>query len=292
MDEEKVLLAGKIAEAALQQGKPLIKEGKSILEVTKKVEEKIYSMGGKLGFPVNISRNHVAAHNVALLKDTTTFEDGDVVKLDVGVHIDGWIADNALTVSIGDKHKDLVNASRNALNSAIKILKPGIQVREIGRVIQETITRAGFSPIKNLSGHLIERYVVHAGITIPNYDNKDPRILEEGMLIAIEPFATTGEGIIMEGKGSGIFRIDKKKPVRNLQVKKILEYLEKEYKTLPFSMRAVNMPMVEYAFSVLEKEKIISQYPQLVERSKGLVSQAEHTILIKDKPIVTTKTDD
>ncbi len=288
-EEEKILRAGQIAGTALQEGSKKIKVGSTHLEVVEHVELVIKKMGGKLAFPVGINVGALAAHRAPAPDDPTVFHEHDVVKLDLGVHIDGFIADNALTVDLSKQHASLVNASRDALNAAIKKVKIGVEVREIGAVVQETITKAGFSPIRNLSGHLIEPYIVHAGITIPNYDNGDRTTLEDDMLIAIEPFAADGEGVIIEGKGGGIYRVSANRPVRQPHVRAVLVFLQKEFKTLPFSRRAVQLPLRDNAFMILEKEGILYHYPELVERSKGLVSQAEHTILVKDKPIVTTR---
>lgn len=279
MSEEKIRLAGKIAGTALAHGAKKIKIGHPLIEVAIAVEDKIHSMGGKLAFPVGISRNHIAAHATPMPDETTIFGE-DVVKLDIGAHVDGWVADNALTIDLSGKYTELVNASRNALNAAIKTIKPGVMVKDVGAAIQETITKAGYSPIRNLSGHLIEHWNVHAGISIPNYNNGDTTTLKEGMQIAIEPFASTGEGIIIEGKGGGIYHIEHKKPLRDPYAKKILDHLHQEYKTLYFSRRAVNMPMRDYAFNLLEKEGVLHQHAELVERSKGIVAQFEHAMLI------------
>lgn len=292
MSEDKIRLAGKIAGTALAHGAKLIKVDVPYIEVAEEVEKKIFSMGGKLAFPVCISKNHIAAHATPIPNDTTIFGKEDIIKLDVGVHVDGWVADNARTIDIGGKYTPLVKASKDALDAAIKTIKPGVHVQEIGRAIQETISDAGYAPVRNLSGHLIEHWNVHAGISIPNYDNGDPTILKEGMQIAIEPFATNGEGIVIEGKGGGIFHIEHKKPVRDPYAKKILEHLEKEHKTLYFSRRAVNLPMRDYAFNILERDGILHQHPELVERSKGQVAQFEHAMLITKNGVdVVTRVD-
>ncbi|MBS3095539.1 type II methionyl aminopeptidase [Candidatus Woesearchaeota archaeon] len=286
--ESDYLKAGKIASDAIVLGKKLIKEGALLLDVTCAIEEEIFKHEAKLAFPVNISINHIAAHNIVLPNDSRTFTKNDIIKLDIGVHVNGFVADTAITIDLTGKNARLVKASEDALNEALKIIKPGTSVNEIGKVIHEKISSFGFSPIKNLSGHILQQYKVHGNLTIPNYDNNDNTKLEEGMVIAIEPFATTGEGIVIEGKPSGIFRLESKKPIRDLHARNILEAIEKGFRTLPFSRRSINLPMRDFALSTLEKEGIIIQYAQLIERSHGLVSQFEHTVIVKEKPIVTT----
>lgn len=283
--------AGKITAEALDYGRKLVKPGVSLLEVAEKIEAKILELKAKPAFPVNISLNEVAAHCVPSYKDERVFKEGDLVKLDVGAHIEGCIGDAACTVDLGD-NKNLVKASEEALDEAIKICKTGVKVSEIGKVIQEKIQSYGFSPIKNLSGHEIKEYIQHAGLTIPNYDNGSNIELKENQIIAIEPFATTGAGLIIEGKPSGVFKLEVYKNTRDSTAREVLKFIKEEYNELPFAKRwIINKFGVKggLALNMLQKERLIYCYSELPEKVKGLVSQAEHTLLIKDKPIVLTK---
>lgn len=283
--------AGKIAAECLEFGRKLIKVNGSLLEVAEKVEEKIYEMGGKPAFPVNISINDVAAHFTPEINDQTVFKEGNLVKLDVGVHVNGCIGDNAITIDLGD-NKELVKASEEALEKAIKIIKPGIKLRDIGKEIQDVIEGFGFSPIRNLCGHQVDQYVQHAGLTIPNYDNGSEIELEDGMILAIEPFATKGEGVVVDGKSSGIFRLIQAKNTRNMDARKIVKFVDENFKTLPFAKRWLKQfSNLNFNLQTLEREDIIEEYKMLVERSKGLVSQCEKTVLVKDKVKVLTKCD-
>jgi len=282
--------AGKIAAEALEFGKKLIKVDASLLEVADKVEAKIVELGAKPAFPVNLSINHIAAHYAPFPGDETRFVKGDLVKIDVGSHVNGAIGDTAATIDLGD-NQELVKASEEALKAAIEMFKPGTKLGEIGRAIQEKIKEYGFVPIVNLSGHGLDLYNLHAGTTIPNYDNGDERMLKEGQIFAIEPFATKGEGMIIEGKPSGIYRLEQARPVRDMNARKVLKFISEEYKTLPFAKRWLvkKFPTAGFALRVLEKEKILHHFAQLPENSKGMVSQAEHTVKVSDNPIVLTK---
>lgn len=284
--------AGKIAAEVLNCSKSLVEENSNLLDVCNEIEKKIIGLGGKPAFPVNISINYIAAHYTSSSDDKSVFKNGDMVKIDIGVEVNGFVGDNALTVYLGNEKKylDLVNASKEALDAAVKIVKPGVKLYEIGIAIHKAIQKYGFSPIKNLSGHGIERYNIHSGVNVPNYDNEDKRELKEGQIIAIEPFATDGKGYVIEGKQSGIYKLVNKKPVRDNNARKVLEFIEKNYKTLPFAKRWIKLPMANIALNILGREGIIYQYPQLVEENKGFVSQAEHTILVRDPPVILTKT--
>lgn len=239
---------------------------------------------------MNLSLNHIAAHYTPSYNDETAFKEEDILKIDVGVHVNGCVGDTACSVG---NNKELIKASEEALKAAIKIFTPGTKIREVGKAIQEQIQSYGFSPIRNLSGHGIAEYNLHSGITIPNYDNGDEKVLEDGQIIAIEPFATTGQGVIEEGKPSGIFRLQQAKPTRSMSTRQLLKFVAEEYKTLPFAKRWVinKIPGATLALITMEREGMLHHYPQLPERSKGLVSQAEHTLLVKDKPKILTKID-
>lgn len=284
--------AGKIAAEAITFGEKLIKPDTHMLEIIEKVENKIIKLGGGLAFPSQISLNEIAAHYNCFVKDTTLIKDGDIAKLDIGVHVNGYIADTALTVDLG-KNKELKKASEEALKEAIKMVQIGTRLCDIGKVVETTIKSYGFNPIRNLSGHALGLYEVHAGLSIPNYDNKDRTELEKGMIIAIEPFATSGVGLIRESKMSDIFRVIRVGGVRNQSAKEILKFLNENYKTLPFARRYLinkfGEVKVNLAIRTLEQEGMIQQYTQLIEKSNGLVSHAEHTLLIEDKVKVITE---
>ncbi|MBI4159336.1 type II methionyl aminopeptidase [Candidatus Woesearchaeota archaeon] len=278
--------AGKIAAQALDYGCSLVKENASLLEVTEKVEEKIEKFGGKCAFPAQFSINDIAAHYTAFVEDKIIFKKGDLVKVDIGVHVNGAIGDNARTVDLGDNIK-MIDASLEALNEAIKLVKEGTKLRDIGKVIEKTIISKKLKPVKNLSGHLIERYTEHAGFNVPNFDNIDETELEEGMVIAIEPFATNGIGMIFDGKKSSIYAVVSENSVRDQITRDVLKFIKEEYQTLPFCKRQLirHFPefKINFALRNLVRYDVIKEYTHLPEKEKGLVSQAEHTVLVEKK---------
>lgn len=280
--------ACKIAAEALVYGKSLAKPGIKLIELADAIENKIEELGGKVGFPVNLSLNAVAAHFTPLPNDETVLKENDTLKIDVGAHVDGYVGDNALTIG---PNKELNDASKEALNNAIKILKPGVKLSEIGKVIQDTISKKGFQPVINLSGHGLERWTVHSWPSVPNYDNQDDTELKKGQIIAIEPFATTGQGKVIEGGDSNIYKLEKDIPIRDPMAREVLKFIKKEYNTLPFSGKWIIRKFKTGVFSlrVLEQAGIIHHYKQLREINKGIVSQHEHTVKIDEKPQILTK---
>lgn len=284
--------AGQIAAKILNYGKKLIKIDGNILEIVENIEKEIIKQNGFPAFPVQVSLNSMAAHFTPNDEKDLIFKENDLVKLDVGVHVNGYIGDNALTVDLG-QNKELSKASQLALQEAIKLAKPGTKISEIGSIIEKTIKEFGFNPIKNLSGHGIEQYEQHSGLTIPNYDNNDKLELEEDQVIAIEPFATNGIGLVEDGKLSNIFKVVNVKPVRDEITRNVLRYIIQEYKTLPFARRWLLKKFdsfrVNFALRNLERENILHNYPQLPEKSNGLVSQHEYTLRVKNSPEILTK---
>src|SRR3989344_1541346 len=286
--------AGRIAAEALQFGKKLIKEDALLRDVTKKTEEFIIKQDAWLAFPAQISLNNKAAHCYSGNESDEKFKHGDLVKLDVGVHVNGFIGDNALSINIAsDSDLELIRASKDALREAISLMKPGVKLREIGKAVEEVIVGYGFNPIRNLSGHEVEQWNLHAGMIIPNYDNKSEDELKEGQVFAIEPFAATGDGKVNEGRLGGVYRIQELKSIRI--GREVLDYIHGNYKELPFSKDWLQGNLNEFkinnGFRILEQQGIIHRYPELVEKEGTKVSQAEHTVMVADKPIVLTKLD-
>lgn len=290
---ENWIKAGKIASETREYGLSLLKEGVKVIDVLEKIERFIEGKGAGCAFPPQVSINNIAAHYTSPLEDETILNKGDIVKLDLGVEINGCVADTAKTVEISTKnHEKLIKASEEALAEAVKLVKPGTELREIGKKIDEIITKFGFHPIKNLSGHEIAEYNIHAGITIPNYDNGDSTRLKEGQIIAIEPFSTTGNGFVKEGKPSKIYRLVQLKQTRDQTSRELMKYVYDRFKTLPFKERQLlkkfSKIQIKLTLPKLEKENIIYQYPMLPEISNGLVAQTEHTLIVKKESIITT----
>ncbi|MFH1593060.1 MAG: type II methionyl aminopeptidase [Candidatus Woesearchaeota archaeon] len=281
---EGYIKSGEICKKAREYGATLLKEGVKYLDIAEKVEAKIVELGGKPAFPVDVGIDHVAAHDSPRFDDDRVLKKGDVVKLDLGVHVNGAVTDTAVTVEVGsDEFDKLIKCSEEALNKALEIAKPGVEIGKIGKVIQEVIQGKGFSPIINLSGHRVDLFEVHAKPSIPNYDNGDSTKLEEGQVFAIEPFVTTGEGKVTEGKLSGIYELVFDKNIRDANARKILEFIKEEYGTLPFSERWLIKKfgnVAKLALLLLGREGIIKQFNTLPEISKGQVAQAERTFIV------------
>lgn len=278
--------AGNIAKQVREYAKSIAKKDMPLLELAEKIEAKIIELGGKPAFPTNLSINEIAAHFTPSYNDEEKAR--GLLKIDFGVQVNGFTADTAFSVDLenSEVNKKLIQTAEDCLANAIKAVKDKKTLAEIGKEVQQTAEKSGFSPIQNLSGHEIAQYDLHAGITIPNYDNGNKNTLDKG-IYAIEPFTTTGQGKIYEGKPSGIYKISSSQNVRDNNAREILSYIAEEYMTLPFCSRWLvkkfgTRALISLRF--LENAGVIHQYPQLIEISKMPVAQAEHTLLI-DKDI-------
>jgi methionyl aminopeptidase len=283
--------AGEIAQKIREYCREFIKPDMLLIEIAKKIHKKIEELGAEPAFPVNLSIDDIAAHYHPTLEDET--KASGLLKVDLGIHINGFIADTALSLDLTPekKYKELIEASEEALKNALATLEKNPTLDEIGKTIQNTIESKGFSPIINLSGHSLDKYRIHAGVTIPNYSNKNQLKLEKGAY-AIEPFATTGEGRIYEGPSGNIYSVQELKTPRSPTARKILEYVWNKYKTLPFSLRELQEEfgnISRIALRELKQQNIIHEYPQLIEKAHKPVSQAEHTLIKTHNIIITTK---
>ncbi|MCY0852292.1 type II methionyl aminopeptidase [Thermoplasma acidophilum] len=290
MDAEikrKYLEAGRIGKKALEIGASMIEPGARLLDVANAMEKFVKDEGALPAFPVNLSINNDAAHYTPAINDKKTFKTGDVVKVDFGAHIDGYMSDTAITVEVGEqgKHSDLIDAARQALNAAIELVRPMKSVNEIGRRIAEVISSYGFKPVRNLGGHGVERYDLHASIFIPNYDDGNVVRLQPDHAIAIEPFASTGIGMIHEGQPGNIYMIDRPKPRED-------EIIYRNFNKLPFAERWLE-GLVEDPKSYIKRmmaSKELYSFPVLKEHNGAFIAQFEHTmIVLNDEVIVTTR---
>lgn len=286
------LKAGKIAAEVLEYGISLVKENAFALELTEKIEGKIFSLGAKPAFPVNISINEIAAHFTPTLQDKTLIKAEDYVKIDVGVHVNGWIADNARTTRLAGKDK-LIECSEKMLESVLLLFTPGRKLAEIGELIEKTAEEFGFNPIRNLTGHGLDRFNLHAGSVIPNIKINSDKVLKEDEVYAVEPFATAGAGMVKDSEPVLIYRWIQNKPVRSLEARKILELAKNKFDELPFAKRWIQKEFSALKLDIALKQLLVVNalhpYNILKEVSSKPVSQAEHTIIVAEKPIIITK---
>jgi methionyl aminopeptidase len=285
---EKYKEAGRIAAGILSEGAAKIRIGTSYLELVDDIEARVHDEGGELAFPLNVSLNEDAAHDTASPDDPRVFAKGDLVKLDLGVHIDGYIADTATTIDLGN-NGHLVQASDDALQAAIREVKPGATAGALGAAVQQAIESRGYRPIANLTGHGLDRFVLHRSPTIPNIGSPGGTVLEEGMVFAIEPFATTGSGHVGEKARREIYSQISSRPVRVPSARAVVAEIQ-ERNGLPFARHWLADRKKDLQLPALIRAGILHVYPVLADVPGSLVSPHEHTVIVtEDGCYVTTR---
>jgi len=284
--KQNFIRAGSIAKQVRSFGKSLIKSGASYNDIVAQINEKIVNLGARPAFPPQIALDAVAAHFLPQPGYDIIFSK-EVVKLDIGVCVDGAIGDCAVTVDLSGEHQALIDAAEAALLNAEQIIRVGVPTREIGRVIARTISSFGFKPVKNLSGHGLGYYKVHTPPTIPNYEDNSVTVIKPGMTFAIEPFATNGRGLICEAQNPTIFSQVSERPINSDLARRVLATI-KTFHGLPFSIHdlltnGLNLVEAKVGLKELHTAGIILGYPPLIEEANGLVAQAENSVLVDQK---------
>ena len=296
MQTEEYLKAGAIAAEVRENVRKKNWIGKTVYDICEEIEGEIRKRGAKCAFPVNTSINEIAAHYTAEPNDPITIKDTDLVKIDLGAQIDGYIADTAVTVCYDPQFDGLIQASEEALGNAMSMIKAGIKASDIGRTIETTIKQLGFKPIANLSGHSLDQYTIHAGKSIPNIWSIGGFSLSENSAYACEPFVTTedGGGFVRNGQIKNIFALNSRKKTKNEEADKLLDFIWNNFNMLPFALRWITKEWEEKKarelLEILIKKKTVQAYPVLIEINEQRVAQAEHTFIPNENgAIVTTK---
>ncbi len=278
--------AGHIARQALNHGLTHIKEGISYLKIADEIESFIKKRA-KIAFPVNISANDIAAHYTPTLDDSHVFHRGDVVKIDVGAHVDGYIGDTARTLEVETKfHQNLITSSEKALQAGLETIRNKVSVQHIGSSIEKSIKSDNFNPVDNLNGHQLEQYVLHAGLSIPNIAGKNGGVLTTGDAVAIEPFVTSGQGHVKNATTGNIYQLLPKGKIHSQRIRESYTLIKDHFGNLPFAGRwlAEYIPpkRIPLILAMLQRRQLLTSYKTLVEMSGHMVAQAEHTVIVTE----------
>jgi len=289
------LKAGKIASTVLKEIRSKVRPGVNFSQICEQIENRIRELGGEPAFPTNICVNEIAAHDTAEIEDIREVHDGDVVKIDIGVHVDGYIADTAITVNFSEYYATMTTANMEVLNLALKKIKPGESIGEVGNIVYSSALSMGYKVVTNLSGHELGQYQIHAGQSVPNTPvNGFIGRFGVGRCYAIEPFLTSNNAAayVEETDKAAIYSIVKRKRLKDQVADRFLEKVWERRKTLPFSARwfkdLYDKNELLRALDYLAKNKVIRAYPVLKEATDQVVCQFEHTVFITEKNTIIT----
>jgi methionyl aminopeptidase len=289
-ERENYVKAGEVIQDARQTAREVAEPGTNLKKIAEVIEEEIRGQGLQPAFPVNLSINDEAAHYTPGVTEDRKLKADDVLKIDIGAHFDGYIADTALTVNPSGKHQEKIDTVEEVLEKALDFLEPGVTVSEFGEFVESQIPE-GMEPVRNLTGHYLGRYTQHAGVSIPNISNANGHEFEAGDAVAIEPFLTDGSGKIKQGKKGNIYKLEKDQNLRGRTERKLLGEI-KNFNGLPFTTRWIDGygGRKKMAMKKMVDAGVVHSYPVLKEVAGGTVVQAEHTVLIgEDGNTVTTR---
>lgn len=291
--------SGSIVAQVRRKAMEMVKEDLKVLDLIEFTEQEIRNLGGEPAFPCNVSINEITAHYTSPYRDKTVLKNGDLVKIDLGAHVDGYIADSAISVIVGgDENMEtsltedemqfqikMIETVNHALENAISTIKDGVNIGKIGEVVEETVTAQNLKPVSNLTGHSMERYILHSGLSIPNIKEKNHHKIMEGDVLAIEPFVTNGVGRVTDMKDAYIFRFLRDRPLRMASARKLLSEIAENYRNLPFAGRWLEESTKNRQFNLIMRNLISSRalypYHVLKEKSNARVAQAEHTVIVE-----------
>lgn len=282
--------------------KKIMKPGLSMIELCEAIENGTRNLieenGLKagIGFPTGCSLNQCAAHYTPNAGDKTVLQFDDVCKIDFGTHINGRIIDSAFTVCFNDKYANLLNAVKAATNTGIK--EAGIDARlgDIGAAIQEVMESYEVEingktypvkAIRNLNGHTIGPYQIHAGKTVPIVRGGDGTMMEEGEFYAIETFGSTGKGYVHEDMECSHYMKNFNAPriaLKSAKARQLLNTINKNFDTLPFCRRYLDrLGETRYlmALNNLVDVGIVDAYPPLCDIKGSYTAQYEHTLILR-----------
>ncbi|MEX2737937.1 MAG: type II methionyl aminopeptidase, partial [Candidatus Wukongarchaeota archaeon] len=236
---EKFRLSGKILRETREEMRHFVREDMPIIQVCEKAESLIREKGGKPAFPCNVSINEITAHYTSPPNDERRIPEKALVKVDIGVHVDGYVTDTAFTACFNNDYTNMQSTAEHALKVAIDNIHADMPTSKIGEIIEKSIRNRGFKPIANLTGHSVGRYLIHAGTSIPNVAQISLAKVKAGEVYAVEPFVTlpNAGGRVENSSEITIFRLVKAKSVKNPYAKQVLKYIEDNFRTLPFAER-------------------------------------------------------
>lgn len=283
--------AGKVIQKARKEAREVATPGTEFVEIAEQIEQLIRDEGLYPAFPVNLSVNNEAAHFTPAEDTERELKEDDVLKIDIGAHSNGYIADTALTVNPSGQDQEIVEAVEEVLEKALDFVEPGVTVGELGTFVEKQVP-GEYNIVQNLTGHSLGEYTQHAGLSIPNKANTNGYTFQEGDAVAIEPFLTTGTGTVKNGRDGNIYKQESDRSVRGRAARQLMKKIE-NYKGLPFTTRWMSLSGREkMAFRKLLQSNVVRNYPVLRDEEGSIVAQAEHTVLIgadNGDNIVTTR---
>ncbi|KAL8972992.1 MAG: hypothetical protein Q9183_000244 [Haloplaca sp. 2 TL-2023] len=285
-----------------------IKPGQSLTEIAEGIEDGVRALTGHqgleegdnikggMGFPTGLSRNHCAAHYTPNAGNKIILQKEDVMKVDIGVHLNGRIVDSAFTLAFDPVYDNLLAAVKDATNTGVREAGIDVRMSDIGAAIQETMESYEVEiggqtfpvkAIRNLNGHNITQHSIHGSKSVPIVKGGDQTKMEEGEIFAIETFGSTGKGYVRDDMETSHYakKADAPNvPLRVSSARTLLNSITKNFGTIPFCRRYLDrLGHEKYLLGLnnLVSSGIVEAYPPLCDIKGSYTAQFEHTILLR-----------
>mmetsp|Transcript_40461 Transcript_40461/g.89906 ORF Transcript_40461/g.89906 Transcript_40461/m.89906 type:complete len:391 (+) Transcript_40461:54-1226(+) len=309
--------AAEIANKAIAAVIAEVKDGAKVVDLCNcgdnlinKEVEKIFK--GKLiekgvAFPTCVSVNSTVGHFSPASDDTTTVKDGDIVKIDLGVHIDGFISTQAQTVVVqaGDaaikgRAADVIAAARTAYEAALRLIRPGKKVSDVAGPLQKIVEAYGCNLVEGVMSHQMKQFIIDGNKCVLNKPSPEHKVEDaefaENEVYAIDIVVSTGDGKtkVLDEKETTVYKraLDMEYQLKLKASRAVFSEINRRFPAMPFTVRAL-VEGVEKDDKSKELAKqlklgmveclnhgLLHPYPVLHEKSGELVAQVKHTVLL------------
>ncbi|KAL4884440.1 MetAP 2-2 [Aspergillus karnatakaensis] len=288
-----------------------VKPGQGLTEIAVDIEDGVRALLGNagldpgdslksgMGFPTGLSLNNCVAHYTPNPgQKEIILQQKDVMKVDFGVHINGWIVDSAFTMSFDPIYDNLLAAVKDATNTGLRTAGIDVRISDVSAAIQEAMESYEVEiggktfPVKavrNITGHDIKQYRIHGGKSIPFVKNSDQTKMEEGEVFAIETFGSTGRGAIHDDVG--VYGYGKSYDAPShvslplASARNVWKTINENFGTIVFCRRYLDRLGLERylaGMNSLVQHGVVDVYPPLIDIKGSYSAQFEHTVLLRE----------
>jgi len=301
---DKYKASAEIANRVLLKVIENIQPGKKVVEICsfgdKLIEDSLTNLWTKfkrgVAFPTCISINNCVGHNSPLPNDNQIINDGDLVKIDLGVHIDGFISTTAHTMIAGQtgpekvvtgRIADVVCAAYFAAECALRLLRPGKTNKDVTEIISKVSDIFKCKPLEGVLSHQMKRFVIDANKVIINKTDLENQVetitFETNEVYGLDIVMSTGEGKAKETESkTTVYKraVDQNYSLKMKNSRYVYSEIVKRFGTLPFTLRALDEKRGRHGITELVKHDLVQPYPVLYEKQGEYVAHFKFTVLI------------
>ncbi|KAL9242589.1 hypothetical protein vseg_016575 [Gypsophila vaccaria] len=271
-----------------EKGDAFIREqtGSMYKNAKKKIERGV-------AFPTCISVNNVVCHYSPLASDESVIEEGDVVKVDMGCHIDGFIATAAHTHVVQDgpvtgRKADVIAATNAAAEVALRLVRPGKKNKDVTEAIQKVAAAYDCKIVEGVLSHQLKQFVIDGNKVVLSVSSPEMRVddaeFEENEVYAVDILASTGDGKprMLDEKQTTVYKraVDKNYHLKMKTSRFIFSEINQKFPILPFTARALEEKRARLGLVECVNHELLQPYPVLHEKPGDFVAHIKFTVLL------------